>query len=338
MIPSRLSGKAEKAYRIVDAVKLNNNIFGVRVIVKKEADKYKVEGGEYTQFRAYDVTTKKEPIFSSTSGNSSSKEQGSNQPLLNIDSSNVSIRELLKQVNDWQGHPYVNLDGTPNYGIYFGDNETGGVMYITPKDTTYEQRAWHGSSMDFDTFDLGKVGTGSGAAMHGWGIYTAKKIQRIHRKNLCNNIRLWKKAGTYGQPITNMDIQLDKPAPVITIKEKYAGMDWKDLRKQLPGTVENDIVSPKNEQGEYIPYVNKVTKRKIIVTKNSIDHFKSDHTSNKDAAKNRQTTLHYEMIKAIPDIIRKGIWIEEHQDYHGKVPGIVSDCCAGENKKSGICR
>lgn len=59
MIPSRLSGKAEKAYRIVDAVKLNNNIFGVRVIVKKEADKYKVEGGEYTQFRAYDVTTKK---------------------------------------------------------------------------------------------------------------------------------------------------------------------------------------------------------------------------------------------------------------------------------------
>ena len=167
MIPSRLSGKAEKAYRIVDAVKLNNNIFGVRVIVKKEADKYKVEGGEYTQFRAYDVTTKKEPIFSSTSGNSSSKEQGSNQPLLNIDSSNVSIRELLKQVSDWQGHLYVNPDGTPNYGIYFGDNETGGVMYITPKDTTYEQRAWHGSSMDFDTFDLGKVGTGSGAAMHG---------------------------------------------------------------------------------------------------------------------------------------------------------------------------
>ena len=63
---------------------------------------------------------------------------------------------------------------------------------------------------------------------------------------------MWKKAGTYGQPITNMDIQLDKPAPVITIKEKYAGMDWKDLRKQLPGTVENDIVSKKNEKGEYI--------------------------------------------------------------------------------------
>ena len=92
--------------------------------------RFSVEDGEYTQFRAYDISNKKESIFSSTSGNSSSKEQGSNQPLLNIDSSNISIRVLLQHVNDWQGRPYVNSDGTPNYGIYFRDNKTGGVMYI----------------------------------------------------------------------------------------------------------------------------------------------------------------------------------------------------------------
>ena len=80
--------------------------------------------------KVYDIFNKKESIFSSTSGNSSSKEQGSNQPLLNIDSSNISIRVLLQHVNDWQGRPYVNSDGTPNYGIYFRDNKTGGVMYI----------------------------------------------------------------------------------------------------------------------------------------------------------------------------------------------------------------
>ena len=31
------------------------------------------------------------------------------------------------------GQPYVNADGTPNYGIYFGDNKTGGVLYIEPQ-------------------------------------------------------------------------------------------------------------------------------------------------------------------------------------------------------------
>lgn len=40
-------------------------------------------------------------------------------------------------------HPIVT-DGTPNYGIYFGDNKTGGVMYITPK-KTYRQGVLRGA-------------------------------------------------------------------------------------------------------------------------------------------------------------------------------------------------
>ena len=151
---------------------MNNEIYLVKVTVKDLRNRFLVEGGEYTSLKAYDISNKKESIFSSTSGNSSSREQGSNQPLLNIDSSNISIRVLLQHVNDWQGRPYVNSDGTPNYGIYFGDNKTGGVMYIGPD--KFEQRAWHGSGVDFDNFDLGKIGSGTGASMHGWGIYAAK--------------------------------------------------------------------------------------------------------------------------------------------------------------------
>lgn len=144
--------------------------------------------------------------------------------------------------------------------------------------------------------------------------YTPQKFMEQHPIVVGN-----KKAGTYGQPITNMDIQLDKPAPVITIKEKYAGMDWKDLRKKLPGTVENDIVSKINEKGEYIPYVNEATKNKVIVTKKgSLSHFKSDKTSSPDSTKKRQNTLHYEMIEAVPEIIKRGIWIEDHIDRHQK--------------------
>lgn len=122
--------KSKKISLIFSLVKMNNEIYLVKVTVKDLRNRFLVEGGEYTSLKAYDISNKKESIFSSTSGNSSSKEQGSNQPLLNIDSSNISIRVLLQHVNDWQGRPYVNSDGTPNYGIYFGDNKTGGVMYI----------------------------------------------------------------------------------------------------------------------------------------------------------------------------------------------------------------
>lgn len=122
----------------------------------------------------------------------------------------------------------------------------------------------------------------------------------------------------FGQPITNPSINLDAPAPVITIKEKYAGMDWRDLRRKLPGTVEDDIVSKKNDKGEYIPYVNEATGNKVIVNKDSINHFKANKTSTEGSEENRSNTAHYEMIEAIPEIIKNGIWVEDHIDRHSK--------------------
>lgn len=126
----------------------------------------------------------------------------------------------------------------------------------------------------------------------------------------------------FGQPITNMTINLDAPAPIITIKEKYAGMDWRDLRRKLPGTVEDDIVSKKNDKGEYIPYVNEATGNKVIVNKDSINHFKANKTSTEGSEANRSNTTHYEMIEAIPEIIKNGIWAEDHIDRHSKAKKI----------------
>ena len=178
-------GKADSAHRIVAAVRVGEQIFGVRVLVKKEINKYKTVDGGNTSFRAYDVTIKKESALSSTSGNAPTN-RSANRPILNTDSFEVSIRDLLKHVNDNLNLPYINPDGTPNYGIYFGDHETGGVMFITPKDgTTFNQRAWHGSGMDFNEFNLEKALTGAGDMVHGWGIYTAKnkKTAQAYKKH-----------------------------------------------------------------------------------------------------------------------------------------------------------
>ena len=37
-----------------------------------------------------------------------------------------------------------------------------------------KQTAWHGGRHNFDAFDLGKTGIGTGTAIHGWGLYLAK--------------------------------------------------------------------------------------------------------------------------------------------------------------------
>ena len=50
---------------------------------------------------------------------------------------------------------------------------------------TFDQRAWHGSGMDFNEFNLEKALTGAGDMVHGWGIYTAKnkKTVRAYKKH-----------------------------------------------------------------------------------------------------------------------------------------------------------
>lgn len=149
--------------------------------------------------------------------------------------------------------------------------------------------------------------------------YTAKDFMAEHAVNIGGEL----KEKGYAQPITNITVDLDKTIPVITVKEKYKGMDWKNLRNQkLPGDIEEKIVSTKNAKGEYIPYINKVSGRKIIITKRSVKHFKTDHTSNSESTKNRQTTWHYEMIEKIPEILQEGIWVEDHIDKHAKADGI----------------
>ena len=54
----------------------------------------------------------------------------------------------------------------------------------------YYQSAWHGSPHDFDTFDLGAIGTGEGNQAHGWGLYFAKKksVSRNYQKELAKRL------------------------------------------------------------------------------------------------------------------------------------------------------
>ena len=53
----------------------------------------------------------------------------------------------------------------------------------------FNQAAYHGTPHNFDSFDLGAIGTGEGAQAHGWGLYFAKdkKVSENYRKKLTNS-------------------------------------------------------------------------------------------------------------------------------------------------------
>lgn len=78
--------------------------------------------------------------------------------------STVTIYEMMKNVNDRHGNPYIDAQGNP----------------------VYHQSAWHGSPHDFDEFDLGAIGTGEGNQAHGWGLYFAKdkKVSKLYKEVL----------------------------------------------------------------------------------------------------------------------------------------------------------
>lgn len=71
---------------------------------------------------------------------------------------------------------------------------------------TFNQTAWHGSPYNFDSFDLGAVGNGSGANMHGWGLYFAgnKKEIQAYKKIL------GKRGFGYKVDIPELDSMMDE--------------------------------------------------------------------------------------------------------------------------------
>ena len=72
-------------------------------------------------------------------------------------------------IHEYGNKTYSPEDYTKSHPIVIS-KQTGDAQ----PEQVFEQRAWHGSGIDFDNFDLGKIGSGTGASMHGWGIYAAK--------------------------------------------------------------------------------------------------------------------------------------------------------------------
>lgn len=93
---------------------------------------------------------------------------------------------------------------------------------------TFNQRAWHGSGMDFNEFNLGKALTGAGDMVHGWGIYTAKnkKTARAYKKH----------AESKGLPSYLYEVDIPENENLLTEEKRYKEQP-PEIQKKLAETI-----------------------------------------------------------------------------------------------------
>ena len=93
---------------------------------------------------------------------------------------------------------------------------------------TFDQRAWHGSGMDFNEFNLEKALTGAGDMVHGWGIYTAKnkKTAQAYKKH----------AKSKGLPSYLYEVDIPENENLL-IEEKRYEEQPSEIQEKLTGTI-----------------------------------------------------------------------------------------------------
>lgn len=151
-------------HNLLSAIRINGNYYAVRFVAEEKQGHLTVDP---RTVYLYDIIMQKSSTTSrpTQSGNSQAVGQMTSSTAFDT----ISIKDILNGVKDGKGVLYVDNNGNGNYYTQ-----------------TYNQSAWHGSPHDFDTFDLGAIGTGEGNQVHGWGLYFAKdkKVSDLYRREL----------------------------------------------------------------------------------------------------------------------------------------------------------
>nr|DAS84512.1 MAG TPA: hypothetical protein [Caudoviricetes sp.] len=126
-------------------------------------------------------------------------------------------------------------------------------QYAPIETESFNQSAWHGTPYDFDGFDLGAIGTGEGAQVHGWGLYFAKerKVSEGYREKLTYN----NTSGiTYnGVPMESLSGSLYYAVIDLGIIENRSEAELNIQREDAIARVQRDLNATKKEAEEYQP-------------------------------------------------------------------------------------
>lgn len=240
-------GKALSVYRLYCPVKIGDRAIIAKLTLKKVKTFYELTDGEFSNILTYDTSIVKkienpsprlqdsgEPVSHGGSYLSSTLEDVSPRPQKVTDksasqegsylaSSNISIRDMLANVNDNEGKPFINQDGTGNFSIV---DKNGTHDFRGTSATAYlDQKAYHGTGAVFDKFGLGYLGAGTGDAIHGWGLYFAKNKRTAESYKQAIGSREGAEASLYEVDVPDNKYLLDE--------QKSFGEPMKGIQKNI---------------------------------------------------------------------------------------------------------
>ncbi|MFV0616911.1 LPD38 domain-containing protein [Megasphaera sp. WILCCON 0056] len=153
-------------------------------------------------------------------------------------------------MHEYGNKTYSPEDYTKSHPIVISE-QTGDAQL----EQVFEQRAWHGSGIDFDNFDLGKIGSGTGASMHGWGIYAAKskRTAQKYKKEMKDrglpsvlyeidvpaNKELLDEDKRYKDQMKGVQTKILKAVQSLSMKQKQAF--WTKWLRQTMGSTKDEI-------------------------------------------------------------------------------------------------
>ena len=153
-------------------------------------------------------------------------------------------------MHEYGNKTYSPEDHTKSHPIVMGQQSGNAQL-----ERAFEQRAWHGSGVDFDNFDLGKIGSGTGASMHGWGIYAAKskRIAQKYKKEMKDrglpsvlyeidvpaNKELLDEDKRYKDQMKGVQTKILKAVQSLSVEQKQAF--WTKWLRQVMGSTKDEI-------------------------------------------------------------------------------------------------
>ena len=118
----------------------------------------------------------------------------------------TSIKRLNKAGRYPYDYAYLVAGTSSDYGEDTNESiirnaEVVGILKLVRESEaeSFNQSAWHGTPHDFDAFDLGAIGMGEGAQVHGWGLYFAKvrSTSEGYREGLTEKAKVYSNEQVY---------------------------------------------------------------------------------------------------------------------------------------------
>ena len=245
-------GKALSVYRLYCPINIGDRKIIVKLTLKKVKTFYRLLDGTFSDILAYDTSIVKKIEDAGPRPQKVADESVSHEGSY-LTSSNISIRDMLTDVNDNEEKPFINEDGTGNFSIIDknGTHDFSGMSGIKYTDN-FNQKAWHGTPYNFERFDIGKIGAGVGDQVHGWGLYFAKdrRISEAYKEVLSADTGVVIVDGvTYkideeGDWVTGSGVKITNNNPLTFILDTFDAMEdskskenaIKSLKSRIAGT------------------------------------------------------------------------------------------------------